>query len=64
MFIYLFRRLQGSRENEVGFQYRLVYRFPEVYSAGFGHDEGVPEEGLETGRTKKGIASLSNASRS
>ena len=48
----------------MGFQYRLIYCFPEVDSAGFGHEEGVPEEGLETERTKKGIASLSNASRS
>ena len=64
MFVYLFRRLQGSGEYDVGVQYRLIYCFPEVYSAGFGHDEGVPEDGLETERTKKGIASLSSASRS
>ena len=63
-FVDLFRRLQGSGENDVGFQYRLIYCFPEVYSAGFGEEEGVPEDGLETERTKKGIASLSNASRS
>ena len=48
----------------MGVQYRLVYCFPEVYSAIFGHYEGVPEDGLETDRTKKGIDSPSNASRS
>ena len=64
MFVYLFRRLQGSGENDVGFQYRLIYCFPEVDPAVFGEEEGVPEEVFETERTKKGIASLSNASRS
>ena len=64
VFIYLIRSLQGSRENDVGFQYRLIYCFPEVDSAVFGEEEGVPEDGLETERTKKGIASLSNESRS
>ena len=64
VFVYFFRRLQGSGEKDVGFQYRLIYCFPEVYSAGFGHDEGVPEDGFETDRTKKGIDSPSNASRS
>ena len=64
LFVYLFRRLQGSGENDVGVQYRLISRFPEVYSAIFGEEEGVPEDGFETERTKKGIASLSNASRS
>ena len=63
-FVNLFSRLQGSRENDVGFQYRLIYCFPEVDSAVFGEEEGVPEEGFETERTKKGIASLSNASKS
>ena len=62
--IYLFRRFQGSREKDVGFKYRLIYCFPEVDSAVFGEEEGVPEEGLETERTKKGIDSPSNASRS
>ena len=64
LFIYLIRSLQGSRENDVGFQYRLIYCFPEVDPAVFGEKEGVPEDGLETERTKKGIASLSNESRS
>ena len=64
VFVYLFRRLQGSGEKDVGVQYRLIYCFPEVDSAIFGEEEGVPEDGLETERTKKGIASLSNASRS
>ena len=63
-FVYLFRRLQGSGEDDVCFQYRLIYCFPEVDSAVFGEEEGVPEDGLETERTKKGIDSPSNASKS
>ena len=63
-FVYLFRRLQGSGENDVCFKYRLIYGFPEVDSAVFGEEEGVPEDGLETERTKKGIDSPSKESRS